>query len=282
MDIRNYKILKFVLAIIAILVWLSACDQMEDSEDTSEQIPIGLVLPLTERLATPFGEPMQQALELALKEINDIQLANSNLKFIIEDDRSTVDGAIEAYNKLIHEDEVSVILGPATSSATKQTFPIAQENQIVAISPTSAARGLSAIGDYVFRIALTTDVLVPNGIQATHAKLGYQKVATLYDETDDFSVDGDAALKEALTAKGVIILGTETFRGGETEDFSEQLTRLKALNPDAIFVSSLPPEKPGILVKADELGISVTFIIRTLLKPMLKLQAKQLKVLLHS
>ena len=264
MDIRNYKILKFVLAIIATLVWLSACDQMEDSEDTSEQIPIGLVLPLTERLATPFGEPMQQALELALKEINDIQLANSNLKFIIEDDRSTVDGAIEAYNKLIHEDEVSVILGPATSSATKQTFPIAQENQIVAISPTSAARGLSAIGDYVFRIALTTDVLVPNGIQATHAKLGYQKVATLYDKTDDFSVDGDAALKEALTAKGVIIFGTETFRGGETEDFSEQLTRLKALNPDAIFVSSLPPEKPGILVKADELGISVTFIIRTL------------------
>ena len=106
--------------------------------------------------------------------------------------------------------------------------------------------------------------MVPNGIEATHAKLDYQKVATLYDETDDFSIDGDAAVREALTAKGVIILGTETFRGGETDDFSTQLTRIKALNPDAIFVSSLPPEKPQILLKGHELGIAAPFIIRTL------------------
>lgn len=272
MNIRNISTLTITLAIIAIFVGLSGCERIpqmvepttSEMDASSEEIAIGLVLPLTGRHSSSFGEPMKQALELALNKINDSQLAGTYLKFIIEDDQSTVEGAIEAYNKLIGEDRVSIILGPATSSATKQTFPIAKDHQIVAISPTSAARGLSAISDFTFRVALTTDVLVPNGVESTHAKLNYQNVATLYDETDDFSIDGDKAVQEALTAKGVKILGTETFRGGETDDFTEQLTRLKALNPDAIFVSSLPPEKPGILRKAHELGISAPFIIRTL------------------
>ena len=40
--------------------------------------------------------------------------------------------------------------------------------------------------------------------------------------------------------------------------------RIQALNPDVIFVSSLPPEKVGILTKAHQLGISAPFIVRTL------------------
>ena len=232
-------------------------------EDSDNQITIGVVLPMTGRLATAFGEPIHQGLELALKDVNDSQLAGVNLRFIIKDDGSTVEGAVEAFNKLIFEDEVSIILGPATSSATKETFPIAQENNIVAISPTSGARGLSAIGGYVFRIALTTDVLVPKGIQATHTKLDYKTAATLYDETDDFSTDGDAAVQETLAQIGVNVLITETFKGGDT-DFTDQLTRIKEENPDVIFVSSLPPEKRGILLKGKELGITARFIIRTL------------------
>ncbi len=235
-----------------------------EMDDSSKEITIGLVLPQTGRLAATFGEPIQKGLELALSEINDSQLAGSNLKFITVDAQGTPEGAIEAYKKLIETDKVSVILGPATSSATKQAFPIAKEHQIVAISPTSAERGLSAISDFTFRVALTTDVLVPNGVEATHAELSYQNAATLYDETDDFSIDGDKAVQEALIAKGVKILGTETFRGGETEDFTEQFRRIKALDPQAIFVSSLPPEKPGILRKAHELGITAPIIIRTL------------------
>ena len=275
MNIRRITILVFVLAIAALIVGLSACENTLDqvvtilsSDDTpqmeGEEISIGVVLPLTGRLAVAFGEPMGQGFELALKEINDAQLGDARIKFILEDDRSTVEGAIEAFAKLIDQG-VPAILGPATSSATEKTFPIAQENHVVAFSPTSAARGLSAIGDFVFRAALTTDVLIPSGIKATHAKLGYKKVATMYDENDLFSTDGDEALREVLTENGVEVLTIETFRSGET-DFSAQLTRIKALNPDAIFVSALSPEKPGIMIQARELGIpsTVPFIVRTL------------------
>ena len=263
----------FVLAIVLLIAGLSACDQIEqllvpapsEMEDLSEEISIGVVLSITGRLDSSFGGPMGQGFELALEEINNSQLGNRRIQLIIENDRSTVEGAVAAYNKLIYQDSVPVILGPATSSQTEAAFPIAQENGVVALSPTSAARGLSAIGDFVFRAALTTDVLIPSVIEATQGKLGYKKMATMYDETDVFSTDSDEAVREALAANGVEVLITETFQGGDT-DFSAQLTRIKEANPDVIFVSSLSPEKPGILTQARQLGIpdSVPFIIRTL------------------
>ena len=259
------------VAIAALIVGLSSCDRISEvvqpttpqTQKPSEEITIGVVIPLTGRLGDSFGKPVQRGFELALNEINSAQPSGVQLKFIIEDDQSTVDGALEAFNKFIHQEDVSVILGPATSGQTEKAFPIAQDNQVVAISPTSAARGLSAIGDFVFRVALTTDVLTPSGIEATQAKLGYQKAATMYDKADLFSTDADAAVREVLAANGVEVLITETFQGGDT-DFSEQLTRIHALDPDVIFVSSLPPEKPGILTQGHQLGISAPFIVRTL------------------
>ena len=233
-------------------------------EGPSGEISIGLVYPATGRL-TSVGLEMRNGFELALEEVNNSQHGNTKLKFITEDSRGTAEGAVEAFNKLIGENSVSVILGPATSSATEAAFPIAQQNQVVAISSTAAARGLSAIGDFVFRTILTTDVLITSGIKITQARLAYQKVGIIYDETDLFSADGAAVMRESLTANGVEILTTETFQSGDT-DFSEQLTRIKDSNPDAIFVSALPPDKPEILIQARQLGIPdlVPFIINTL------------------
>ena len=270
MNIRKIITFTFLSVIIALIAGLISCDRVShitqpatpQMAEPSGEISIGIVLPLTGRLADSSGRPAQQGFELALEEINNAQPDGPKFKFIVKDGQSTVEGAVEAFNTLIQEG-VSTILGPVTSTQAEMVFPIAQENQVVAISPTSAARGLSAIGDYVFRVALTTDVLTPSGIEATQPKLGYQKAATIYDEIDLFSTDADAAVQEVLTTKGIEVVGTETFQGGDT-DFSEQLTKIKALNPDVIFVSSLPPEKPGILKQAHQLGITAPFIVRTL------------------
>ena len=271
MDVRKIITFTFLSVIIALIAGLFACERVSQitqpttpqMAEPSEEISIGVVLSLTGRLADPFGTPISQGFELARSEINAAHPSGTKLNFIIQDDQSTIDGAVEAFNKLIYQGGVSVILGPATSSQTEMAFPVAQENQVVAISPTSSARGLSALGDFLFRVALTTDKLIPPGIEVTQTKLGYQRAATMYDETDLFSTDGDASVREVLAANEVKVIATETFKGGDT-DFSEQLARIQTLNPDVIFVSCLSPEKPGILMQGHELGISAPFIVRTL------------------
>ena len=271
MNTKKFTLSAFLFMIVILIVGFSACERVSQivqptttqMTETDEEISIGVVLPLTGRLVDSFGIPISQGLELALNEINAAQSSGMKIRFIIENSGDTVEEAVAAFNKLIHQEGVSVILGPATSSQAEEAFQVAQENQVVAISPTSAARGLSAIGDFAFRVALTTDVLTPSGIEATQTKVGYQTAATMYDEVDFFATDADAAVQEVLADNGVEVLITETFQGGDT-DFSEQLARIQALDPDVIFVSSLPPEKPGILTQGHQLGISVPFIVRTL------------------
>ena len=262
MIIRRFARFVFVLTIIALIVGFSACDQIQgllipatpQMEGLSGEIPVGLVLPITGRLAS-FGLPIQRGFELALEEANSSQLGDVRFKFIIEDDQSTIEGAVEAYNKLIHQDAVPVIFGPTTSGQAEAAFPIAQQNGVVAFSSSSNRSGLSALGDFIFRAGLTTDVLIPGGVRATHAKLGYQRVATIYDEIDLYSIDSHEKFRATLTESGVEILITETFQSNDT-DFSEQLTRIKGTNPDAIFIAAQLPEQTGILIQGRQLEIS--------------------------
>ncbi len=236
------------------------------SEGLPAEITIGIVLPLTGQLSAG-GQSLIAGIELAREEINRSSLlGGAKIRFIMEDNRSTPEGSVEAYNKLIHRDGVSVIIGPYTSSATREAFPIAQQNEVVAISPTSASPGLSAMGDFLFRASLTINWLIPGGVRTTHEKLGYQKVATIFQAGDVFSQNSDAVIKEILHQNGVEVLITESFQVGQT-DFSEQLTRIKESNPDAIFLSALPiTEANDILIQTRQIGIppEVHFITQTL------------------
>ena len=220
----------------------------------AEVISIGLIPHLSGVFSSPIS-PMKNASEMALEEINNAH-GETIFAFIIEDSRSTPEGAVDAYNKLIHQDGVLAILGPRTSSLAVAAFPIAQENQVVALSPTSSARGISAMGDFLFRASLTVDRYVPGGVEITQAQLGYKRVATIFDETDVFSQSSDEVIRDALVANGVEVLATETFQTSDT-DFSAQLMRIKALNPEAIFISSQAANMADILIQGRQGGIPV-------------------------
>ena len=271
MNIGRFTTFAFVLAVVALITGLSACDQIgqllvpapPDMEEPSGDIIIGVDLPLTGSAADPYGFPMQRGFELAREELN--QLGGPQITFITEDDRSTPEGAVEVYNKLIHQHGVSIIIGTAFSTWGAQAFPVAQENGVVAFSSLSAASGLSAIGDFIFRAALTTQVQSLNGVRITQEKLGYTKAATIYDTADVYTTSSNTDFTKALMDNEVEIVATETFQTGET-DFSAQLTRIAEANPEVIFVSAITEEIPQILSQGREIGISAStpFIVTDL------------------
>ncbi len=219
---------------------------------TSQPITVGIVVSQTGPFVS-LGQGFINGFEMAREEVN-ASLGGASLTFIVEDDQSTVEGAKAAYNKLIYEDGVPAILGIYSSTMVRAVFPIAQENGVVAISPTSAARGLSAIGDFVFRASLTVDALIPGSVKLTREKLGYERVVTMFDRIDVFSQSSDEVLKQAFSENGVEVLATETFETGDT-DFSAQFSRIVALSPDAIFVSALAAERAQALIDGGQYGI---------------------------
>ena len=112
-NMGNITRFTLVLAVVALVVGLSACDQLlqilSDDQMADSDVPqftelnggitVGVVLPLTGRFAALSGVPVGNGLELAIEEINDGQLGDARIRFIVEDDMSTVSGAVAAFNK---------------------------------------------------------------------------------------------------------------------------------------------------------------------------------------
>ena len=270
MNVR--KIITFTLvfaAMTALIVGLSSCSRMPammpDAETPemeemppmmAEGITIGVVVSQTGKDAEPYGLPMERGFELAREELNMID--GVNISFVTVDDMSSEDGAIAAVQQLV-EAGVPAIIGIAISDYLEDAFPIAQEAGVVAFSSVSSAAGLSSIGDYVFRAGIAINIIAPNGVMATQEKLGYTKVATIYDAEDTYSESSNEELRKALEAGNVEILTEQTFATGDT-DFTTQLTNIMNLDPqpDALFISSLSTEMTQIITQAREIGIPDT------------------------
>ena len=281
MNISRITQFAFTCIIAALIVGLSACDELvsilstRDAPDTlrmEEEIVLGLVLPLTGPAAAPYGFSMQRGFELAREEINNSQLGDVRISFITEDNMTSVDGAVNAFQHLVDQG-VPAIVGIAISTLGKQAFPVAQENQVVAFSSVSSAAGLSGIGDYIFRAGLATNILNPSGVKVSHAKLGYSKVAMIYDEADVYSASSNADFSVTLAELGVEVLTTQTFQTGDV-DFSEQLTAIMESNPEAILISALAAERVKIMRQARKIGVPsfVSYIVPSL-------TANQVKIL---
>ena len=245
------------LAVVMFPIVLSSCDKgaTEISDDAElrivrEEIPIGVVVALTGHHAEPYGLPMQRGFELAREEINN--LGELKLTFITEDDLSSANGAKDAVRRLVSQN-VPAIVGLAISTHLKEAAPIANENKVIAFSSVSSAEGLSAIGGFVFRSSLATNISIPSGVMATKEKLGYERVATIYDRVDVYSRSSNEVLREVLKANSVEILIEEAFDTGDT-DFSQQLSRIAETEPDALFISALSQEIAGILSDTGKLG----------------------------
>lgn len=257
MKMRNITFYLSMLLIVGLITGLSSCSRlselMPDPADPND-ITIGVIVSLTGRDAAPYGLPMKRGFMLARDEIN--AMTDLNIRFILEDDKSTEDGAIAAVQNLVDRN-VPAIVGIAVSDFLEDAFPIAQENGIVAFSSVSSAAGLSSIGDYVFRTGLATNNMIPNGVMLTKEKLGYSKVATIYDSEDTYSNSSNEEIVKALTANGVEILTQETIKTGDT-DFEMQLSNIMSTQPEALFISALAGEMTQVIIQAGTVGITDT------------------------
>ena len=277
MNIRRITRFTFVLAIAALIVGLSACDQLinliltppeemppeEMPPAGPEEILIGVVLPQTGEYAAPYGLPMLDGFKLAREHINDSgMLGDAKITFIIGDNQSTAEYTVEAVNKLIDRGDVSAITGFALSTYLEEVIPTADEKEIVFFSSVSSKPGLSGRSDFIFRAGLTSAVLNPPLVRATLKEFNYQRAATIYQEGDAYSTSSDEEFRTALAENGIDVVITEKFQGqGDDTDFSAQLTRIMESNPDAIFISALGDHIPNIMVDARQLMPSVHIIV---------------------
>jgi branched-chain amino acid transport system substrate-binding protein len=199
-----------------------------------------------------YGVAIKSGMELALDEENAKGvLGGRKINLIIEDSAANKDQAINAARKLIGRDKVVAIIGPTLSNEMFAVGPVANERKIPILG-TSTANGITAIGPYVFRTSLPESDVIPVTLKKAISR-GVKTIALMYANDDAFSKSGYDVMKEAAEKAGLKIVDIESF-GSKDTDFSAQLTKIKALKPDAIGISALVEPVSGVLLQARQLG----------------------------
>lgn len=208
-----------------------------------------------------YGESIKKGIDLAVKEINEQGFLGegATMEVIFEDAAGDATQAIAAFEKLIANEDVLLILGPTLSSEAKSADPVAQEAGMPVVASSNTATGITDIGNFIFRTSLPESLVIPNTINVTKEALGLTKVAVMYGNDDAFTQSGYEVFAAALADAGIEVLTEETFAKGDT-DFSAQLTKIQSMEPDAIVISALAEEAANIMVQARTLGIEVPFI----------------------
>lgn len=229
-------------------------DECATPESLPETVSLGAVFALSGS-AGVYGTSQQQAVQLAVTEINDSAYLGegTTLEVGFEDSAGDAEQAISAMTKLVEEDGVVAVLGPTLSTEAFAADPIAQENETPVMGVSNTAIGITDMGEYVFRDSLPEAAVIPGTIEQAVSVLGLESVGVLYGNDDDFTISGYEVFIDALDENEVEIVGEETFARGDV-DFSAQLTNLIAEEPDAIVASALAAEAIQIINQARELG----------------------------
>lgn len=253
---------KKLFVAVSLLAALAGCKKAQNTEGGAQsgsadtEIRVGEVGSMTGAQAT-FGTSTHNGIELAVNQLNAAGGINGKkVKLFSLDDQGKPDEAATAVTRLITQNKVHAILGEVASSISLAMAPIAQQNKIPMITPSSTNPKVTEIGDHIFRVCFIDPF--QGTVMAKFATEGLKakKVAVLRDVKSDYSVGLANFFVETFKKSGGEIVADQSYSGGDI-DFKSQLTAIKTKAPEAIFVPGYYNDVGPIARQARELGITV-------------------------
>jgi branched-chain amino acid transport system substrate-binding protein len=200
-----------------------------------DPIKVGVIVAATGPAAT-VGLPERNGILLAEKVINERGgVKGRPLKLIVKDDTSNADTAISLANELIFGEKITALVGSTATASTVAIGGITQKVKLPQIA-------FSGFGPAIERERTCTLHLAASQEQNARAMLEYAKsinarrMGVLHDAGFGSIVVNE--LKRLADGYGVQLVATEKFEMSAT-DTTTQAAKVKAAQPDAIFVASV-------------------------------------------
>lgn len=224
-----------------------------------EVIKLGSFMCNTGNIAT-FGQSTTRGMGLAVEEINARGgVLGKPLQLIVEDDGSDQQQVPNAVNKLITKDNVVIVIGEVASSNSMAGASVCQPARVPMLTPSSTNVNVTKEGDFIFRSCFTDDFQAAVMALFARRNLKARTVAILKDVQSDYSKGLTEFFQKSFTALGGQVLGVEAY-AQKDKDFSAQLTKIKTLKPDVIYLPGYYEDIGNICRQARELGLTSTFI----------------------
>ena len=229
------------------------------SKESGDTIKVGANFELTGNVAN-YGNATIEGLQLAIDEANEAGGINGKkIELVSVDDKSEAAESINAATKLISDDDVKVIVGPATTGLVLAETQTATDAKVPIIAPCATSPEATVengkVKPYVFRSCFIDPQ--QGEVMATFAAKELKaKTAVIYvDNSSDYSKNLAKVFKEKFEAAGGKVVMEEAFLQKD-QDFKATLTKLKTANADVMFVPAYYEEVGKIVKQAREMGIN--------------------------
>ena len=233
------------------------------SNADSNEIVVGSNFELTGNVAQ-YGANANNGFKLAIKEINDAGGINGKkIKIVEADAKSEAAEAVNAATKLISDDKVVALIGPAVTANVIAESQVATDNKVPIIAPAATNPDVTIengqVKEFIFRSCFIDPQQSEVMAQFAIKELG-AKTAVLYiDSSSDYSKSLGKIFKEKFEADGGKVLMEEAFLAKD-QDFKAALTKIQTANADVIFVPAYYEEVGKIVKQARELGITASIL----------------------
>lgn len=244
----------YLLLIVLLVLAGSGCTKKE-----SNVIKIGVFEPITGANAAG-GQLEVEGIKLANKLYPEV--LGKKVELVIADNKSDKVEAATAAARLVEKDKVTAIIGSWGSSLSMAAGDIVKQGKVPTVGASCTNPLVTAGNDFYFRVCFIDPFQGTVMANYAYSKLNAKKAAIIQEINNDYAVGLAKFFMDsfkALTGDQEAIVAVANYNTGD-QDFSAQLTNVKAQNPDVIFAPGNFTESALIISQARKLGIDCPFI----------------------
>jgi branched-chain amino acid transport system substrate-binding protein len=226
---------------------------------TTEPYLIGFAGPFSGSNAQ-YGEMLLNGANLAVDQINEAGGVNGRqIKLELGDDQMDSKQAPLVAQRFAQNPKVIVVIGHFASTNTVAAVPIYDREELAVVTAASTSPSLTCASPWFFRVPSTNKIQGYQGGTFSVKTLGAKRIAVMYAESDATQAM-EEWFEKGVADSGGEIVAVETHQIND-QDYTAQITKLKALNPELVYLNTYFNEGAFILKQAAEAGWDNTIFL---------------------
>jgi branched-chain amino acid transport system substrate-binding protein len=228
---------------------------------SAETLKIGVIAPLTGGGAS-WGMAAAQGTKILADDINakgglDVGGKKYHVEVIAYDDQYKAANAIAAYKRLTVADGVKYMIIMASAGALALQHTV-DDDQVVALTASYSPKAIGPDHPYMFRLFSTTAEYLPAFAAWMKRNVKGNRIVVV-NPNDESGWSQNDVSNRIYRQCGFDVVSLELFERSQ-QNFQPMITKIIALRPDLIDLSSTPPATAGLFIRqARELGYQGQF-----------------------
>lgn len=212
---------------------LAACGGSSHTKEESPTVKIAVDGAWTGDLAGN-GEWKMNAIKMAADEINaDGGVLGKQIEVIFEDNQSTQNGAINAMNKIVEDENVLAVIGPHMSTMAIAVSDTVAKSDIIYMTGGTSVALRDLHNDWMFKLRCMDDTVAKVAAEFAVNTLGCKNIGIMYNN-DEFGTGGRDIICAYLDEHNIPWVA-EGHNSGDS-DYTGQILKLKQAQTDCMII----------------------------------------------